>query len=130
MYNIGALHSKLGTMDSRCNAEGMKIACTHFQCSAWAFQHLRDTYPQPKGSDMSHDLLTFFINIMLAQAQECILEKSMLDNRKSSITAKIAVQVVDYYKCALGIMVSGSPSTDTGSLLILLDQRSLKYLFI
>ncbi|XP_055953488.1 tyrosine-protein phosphatase non-receptor type 23-like [Argiope bruennichi] len=126
LYNIGALHSKLGTMDSRCNAEGMKIACTHFQCAAWAFQHLRDTYPQPKGSDMSHDLLTFFINIMLAQAQECILEKSMLDNRKSSITAKIAAQVVDYYKCALGIMVSGSPSTDTGSILDIVGSKIFK----
>ncbi|CAL1279998.1 unnamed protein product [Larinioides sclopetarius] len=126
LYNIGALHSKLGTMDNRCNAEGMKIACTHFQCAAWAFQHLRDTYPQPKGSDMSHDLLTFFINIMLAQAQECILEKSMLDNRKSSITAKIAAQVVDYYKCALGIMVSGSPSTDTGSILDIVGSKIFK----
>ncbi|XP_054720736.1 tyrosine-protein phosphatase non-receptor type 23-like [Uloborus diversus] len=126
LYNIGALHSKLGTMDSRCNPEGMKIACTHFQCAAWAFQHLRDTYPQPKGSDMSHDLLTFFINIMLAQAQECILEKSMLDSRKSSITAKIAAQVVDYYKCALGIMVSGSPSTDTGSILDIVGSKIFK----
>ncbi|GFT54198.1 tyrosine-protein phosphatase non-receptor type 23 [Nephila pilipes] len=126
LYNIGALHSKLGTMDSRCNAEGMKIACTHFQCAAWAFQNLRDTYPQPKGSDMSHDLLTFFINIMLAQAQECILEKSMLDNRKSSITAKIAAQVVDYYKCAVGIMVSGSPSTDTGSILDIIGSKIFK----
>ena len=33
-----------------------------------------------------------------AQAQECILEKSMNDNRKSSITAKIAAQIVEYYK--------------------------------
>lgn len=126
LYNIGALHSKLGTMDSRINAEGIKIACTHFQCAAFAFQHLRDTYPQPKGSDMSHDLLTFFINVMLAQAQECILEKSMLDNRKSSITAKIAAQVVDYYKCALGIMVSGSPSTDTGSILDIVGSKIYK----
>ncbi|KAG8194991.1 hypothetical protein JTE90_008169 [Oedothorax gibbosus] len=126
LYNIGALHSKLGTMDSRCNVEGMKIACTHFQCAAWAFIHLRDTYPQPKGSDMSHDLLAFFINIMLAQAQECILEKSMLDSRKASITAKIAAQVVDYYKNAVGIMASGSPSTDTGSILDIVGSKIFK----
>lgn len=61
-----------------------------------------------------------------AQAQECILEKSMLDNRKSSITAKIAAQVVDYYKCALGIMVSGSPSTDTGSILDIVGSKTYK----
>ena len=35
-----------------------------------------------------------------AQAQECILEKSMTDNRKSSITAKVAAQIINYYKTA------------------------------
>lgn len=38
MYNIGALHTYLGAMDSRSNPDGMKMACTHFQCAAWAFQ--------------------------------------------------------------------------------------------
>ena len=34
----------------------------------------------------------------LAQAQECILEKSLLDNRKPGIIAKGCGQVVEYYK--------------------------------
>lgn len=38
LYNIGALHSKLGAEESRATQEGMKMACTHFQCSVWAFQ--------------------------------------------------------------------------------------------
>lgn len=38
LYNIGAIHSKLGSEDSRTTPEGMKMACTHFQCAAWAFQ--------------------------------------------------------------------------------------------
>lgn len=38
LYNIGALHSKLGSEDTRTTQEGMKMACTHFQCAAWAFQ--------------------------------------------------------------------------------------------
>ncbi|XP_052812230.1 tyrosine-protein phosphatase non-receptor type 23-like isoform X2 [Mya arenaria] len=38
---------------------------------------------------------------MLAQAQECILEKSMTDSRKSTITAKVAAQIVDFYNTAL-----------------------------
>lgn len=37
-------------------------------------------------------------NICLAQAQECILEKSLIDNRKSTITAKVALQIVEYYQ--------------------------------
>ena len=36
-----------------------------------------------------------------AQAQECVLEKSITDNRKHSINAKISAQVTEYYKsCA------------------------------
>uniref|UniRef100_A0A2R5LL12 Putative tyrosine-protein phosphatase non-receptor type 23 n=1 Tax=Ornithodoros turicata TaxID=34597 RepID=A0A2R5LL12_9ACAR len=114
LYNIGALHSKLGAMENRNNSEGMKIACTHFQCAAWALQQVRDAFPQPKGSDMSHDLLSFFVDVFLAQAQECILEKSMLDGRKSSITAKVAAQVVEFYKAAVAVLVSGSNSMEAG----------------
>ena len=39
--------------------------------------------------------------ICLAQAQECILEKSILDHRKSSIIAKVGAQVSEYYFAAL-----------------------------
>lgn len=40
LYNIGALHSKLGAEESRTTQEGMKMACAHFQCAAWALQVL------------------------------------------------------------------------------------------
>jgi hypothetical protein len=36
-----------------------------------------------------------------AQAQECVLEKSIVDNRKASITCKISTQIIDYFKLAL-----------------------------
>ena len=94
MYNIGALHSLLGVLDTRHNAEGMKVSCTHFQCAAWAFEHLRNEFATSSMStDLSYELLSFHIMFMLAQAQECILEKSMIDGRKSNITAKVATQV-------------------------------------
>ncbi|KAG1697705.1 Tyrosine-protein phosphatase non-receptor type 23 [Nymphon striatum] len=100
LYNIGALHSELGAVDNRHSSEGMKVSCTHFQCAAWAFQHFRDECPQPRGSDTSHDLISYYINVMLAQAQECILEKSIQDNRKSTIISKVSIQISEYYKAA------------------------------
>lgn len=115
LYNIGALHSKLGALENRGSSEGMKIACTHFQCAAWALSQVKDLFPQPKGSDMSHDLLLFFRNVFLGQAQECILEKSMLDRRKSSITAKVATQVVEYCRAAVALLLAGSSSSDSDS---------------
>uniref|UniRef100_UPI00398E4198 tyrosine-protein phosphatase non-receptor type 23 isoform X3 n=1 Tax=Pristiophorus japonicus TaxID=55135 RepID=UPI00398E4198 len=98
LYNLGALHSMLGAVDNRVTEEGMKVSCTHFQCSAGAFSYLRDHFNHSYSVDMSHQILNLNINLMLGQAQECLLEKSMLDNRKSFLVARISAQVVDYYK--------------------------------
>ncbi|XP_041045643.1 tyrosine-protein phosphatase non-receptor type 23 isoform X2 [Carcharodon carcharias] len=98
LYNLGALHSMLGAVDNRVTEEGMKVSCTHFQCSAGAFSYLRDHFSHSYSVDMSHQILNLNINLMLGQAQECLLEKSMLDNRKSFLVARISAQVVDYYK--------------------------------
>ena len=46
MYNIGALHSRLGVGEDRQDSDGMKMAVAHFQCSAWAFHTLPDQFPQ------------------------------------------------------------------------------------
>ncbi|MGH0118469.1 UNVERIFIED_CONTAM: hypothetical protein FKN15_054321 [Acipenser sinensis] len=92
LYNLGALHSMLGAMDNRVSEEGMKVSCTHFQCSAGAFSYLRDHFSHNFSVDMSHQILNLNINLMLGQAQECLLEKSMLDNRKSFLVARISAQ--------------------------------------
>lgn len=85
LYNIGALHTQLGAADSRSSSEGMKMSCTHFQCAAWAFQHLKENYSQLVSLSLAPEVIHFMYQLCLAQAQECILEKSMMDNRKSTI---------------------------------------------
>ncbi|KPP72062.1 tyrosine-protein phosphatase non-receptor type 23-like, partial [Scleropages formosus] len=87
LYNLGALHSMLGAMDNRVSEEGMKVSCTHFQCSAGAFSYLRDHF--------NHNY------------------SSMLDNRKSFLVARISAQVVDYYKEACRAL----ENSETASLL-------------
>ncbi|XP_075779125.1 tyrosine-protein phosphatase non-receptor type 23 isoform X3 [Pelodiscus sinensis] len=113
LYNLGALHSMLGAMDKRVSEEGMKVSCTHFQCAAGAFAYLRGHFPHSYSVDMSHQILNLNINLMLGQAQECLLEKSMLDNRKSFLVARISAQVVDYYKEACRAL----ENSDTAALL-------------
>ncbi|NWI51638.1 PTN23 phosphatase, partial [Calyptomena viridis] len=110
LYNLGALHSMLGAMDKRVSEE---VSCTHFQCAAGAFTYLRDHFPHSYSVDMSHQILSLNINLMLGQAQECLLEKSMLDNRKSFLVARISAQVVDYYKEACRAL----ENSETASLL-------------
>jgi len=106
LYNIGALHTQLGANVDRSSPEGMKMACSHFQCAAWAFETVLEEYPIVIFLGIPPDLYRFMKLISFAQAQECILEKSMLDNRKASITVKIAVQTADYYSQALKILNS------------------------
>ncbi|EZA50853.1 Tyrosine-protein phosphatase non-receptor type [Ooceraea biroi] len=115
LYNIGAIHSQLGARTERNSADGMKMACTHFQCAAWAFEHLKNSYPQPSGVDLAPELMTFMHQLCLAQAQECILEKSMLDNRKPTIVAKVARQIVDYFTMALNTLEQGGSEDGTVS---------------
>ncbi|GLH05002.1 Tyrosine-protein phosphatase non-receptor type 61F [Gryllus bimaculatus] len=132
LYNIGALHSQLGASDSRTTSDGMKMSCTHFQCAAWAFQHLKDSFPQPAGVDLAPDVMQFMYHLSLAQAQECILEKSMMDNRKATIIAKVAAQIVDYYNLALNTLEQGgsddcSVSETVGSKIYKTWKRYVKF---
>ncbi|XP_076632683.1 tyrosine-protein phosphatase non-receptor type protein myopic isoform X1 [Colletes latitarsis] len=113
LYNIGAMHTQLGARTERTSADGMRMACAHFQCAAWAFEHLKSNYPQPSGVDLAPELMTFMHQLCLAQAQECILEKSMLDNRKPTIVAKVARQIVDYFTLALTTLEQGGSEDGT-----------------
>ena len=139
IYNIGAMHSYLGCIDKRSNDDvnihfhifirgfyiklhkntdnkGLKISCTHFQYAAWAFQQVRDVYSVYELSeDCSAVMMTFKMNVMLAQAQECVLEKSIIDARKATINAKVSAQCVDYYKLALTNLEKSNVASVMGS---------------
>ncbi len=93
----------------------MKVSCTHFQCAAWSFHAVPDRHPRQATQDLSPDLLAFLSQVCLAQAQECILEKSILDHRKPTIVAKVCAQVAEYYRAAhVHINYSNSVSSDSG----------------
>jgi tyrosine-protein phosphatase non-receptor type 23 len=116
LYNIGALHSYLACLDKRNNDEGIKISCTHFQYAAWAFQAIKDSYSSiGLTSDLNEEVMLFKVNTMLAQAQECVLEKSIIDNRKHSINAKISFQIIEYYKLAMSFLERSEFQSSVGS---------------
>ncbi|KAK4472343.1 hypothetical protein MN116_002667 [Schistosoma mekongi] len=99
LYNIAALHSILGVKEKRAVADSMKIACTHFQCAAWALNTLAERHlPLSGAPDLNNDLMLLFGSIMLVQAQECVVEKSILDNRPADVTAKLTQYIVDVYE--------------------------------
>ncbi|KAF9964276.1 pH-response regulator protein palA/rim20 [Mortierella alpina] len=103
-FNIGAMYSQLGNSEIRSSAEGLKRAYAHFQNAAGCFQHLRDTIvPELRIAptvDISTAALTVFIQLMLAQAQECFWQKGALDQIKDGLISKLAGKVADYYEAA------------------------------
>ncbi|XP_050079979.1 tyrosine-protein phosphatase non-receptor type 23 [Anopheles maculipalpis] len=106
LHNFAALHTQLGAAESRSDPESMKKACTHFQCAAWAYGYVKDNYALLLQGDLSTELLIFMQALCLAQAQECIMEKSLCDNRKSGIIAKVTAQIVSYYNSALAALLT------------------------
>ncbi|CAF1156375.1 unnamed protein product [Rotaria sp. Silwood1] len=100
LYNIGAIYSKLGANEIRKTHDSLKNACTYFRYAAACFEKLRDQYI-PYSTDFTSELLTCQVDILLAQAHEAVLEKSLFDQRPHSINAHLAMQISEYYQMAL-----------------------------
>lgn len=49
----------------------MKVSCTHFQCAAGAFAYLREHFPHAYSVDMSRQILTLNVNLMLVRRCPC-----------------------------------------------------------
>jgi tyrosine-protein phosphatase non-receptor type 23 len=125
LHNIGALHSELGSLGIRETSENKKMACTHFQCAAWAFECIRENQQCPS-KDLRGEIVSYNQQTMLAQAQECVLEKSIVDQRKPLIIARVAAQVVDYYGNVLALLMQSSLSQQSDSLHELLGSKQFK----
>ncbi|XP_054736176.1 tyrosine-protein phosphatase non-receptor type 23 [Anastrepha obliqua] len=125
LFNIAASHTQMGASVTRGDVDGMKLACTHFQCAAWAFGELRERYGNVNGGGdfMTTELLVFMQQVSFAQAQECILEKSLIDNRKPNIVAKVTAQIVVYYGAALAALLTGG---DDGPVAQVVDSSVFK----
>uniref|UniRef100_A0AAG5DH73 Tyrosine-protein phosphatase non-receptor type 23 n=1 Tax=Anopheles atroparvus TaxID=41427 RepID=A0AAG5DH73_ANOAO len=124
LHNFAALHTQLGAAENRSDPESMKKACTHFQCAAWAYGYVKDNYALLLQGDLSTELLIYMQALCLAQAQECIMEKSLCDNRKSGIIAKVTAQIISYYNSALAALLT--QNGDDGRIQDLVGSKQFK----
>lgn len=61
------------------------------------FTYINDNFLHAPSTDLNHDTVKTLINIMLAQAQEVFLEKTIMDGKKAGMLAKIASQASYLY---------------------------------
>ncbi|XP_053603640.1 tyrosine-protein phosphatase non-receptor type 23 [Plodia interpunctella] len=124
LYNIGVLLTQLAASEPRTTADSLKTACTRYQNAAWAFQYVREQYPQPQGSDLSSDIMRMFQEICFAQAQECILDKSIQDTKKPSVVGAVATQVLFFYRNSLSLL---GPSAGSDNIHEIIGTKQYNY---
>lgn len=127
LYNLGVLHVELASLETRTNDASLKLACSHFQCAAHAFEMINKEVPVGiRSNDMSHDMICFMYNISLAQAQECILEKSLASDRNVNIIAKVAAQLSEYYTSSVMVLLQGSLNNGPDTVQEVVGSREFK----
>jgi programmed cell death 6-interacting protein len=75
------------------------------QSAAGVFEHLRDYLGGHAAEavlvDLSAEVLNMLVQIYLAEAQQCFLQKAIRDQMKPTILAKLAAQVCCPSACSL-----------------------------
>ncbi|XP_041455302.1 rhophilin-1-like isoform X2 [Lytechinus variegatus] len=102
LFNIAALFTQMGAKQDRTMEEGVNKAIECFESAAGAFKYLGENFSHAPSMDMSGPVLAMLGGLMLAQVQECIFEKLVLDGVEETIescvrVAKEASVVSDMY---------------------------------
>ncbi|KAI0649086.1 BRO1-domain-containing protein [Trametes meyenii] len=119
LYNLAALYSQLGSAEDRSTPQGLKQAIKFYQSAAGTLNYLNDSVlPQLHASlaadDPPIELTEAFVKslqfLMLAQAQECVWQRAVMDNYKNGLIAKLAAKVGNFYASAVKYIKDASPS--------------------
>uniref|UniRef100_A0A667YN84 Rhophilin, Rho GTPase binding protein 2 n=1 Tax=Myripristis murdjan TaxID=586833 RepID=A0A667YN84_9TELE len=78
LFNMAALYTQIGSRSDRQTIAGLEEAISSFQKAAGLLNHLKETFTHTPSYDMSPAMLNMLIRMMLAQAQECLFEKTVL----------------------------------------------------
>ncbi|KAL5032446.1 hypothetical protein BDV3_001013 [Batrachochytrium dendrobatidis] len=101
IFNIAATCSSIGALQNRFDLAGLKVAFNYFQASAGLFQYINDNFLHPPSVDMSRNSVKCLGELMLAQAQECFLEKVLIEKKQGLLVAKLAAQIALVYSTVL-----------------------------
>eukprot|EP00887_Chlorella_sp_A99_P006063 scaffold22.g6063.t1 len=91
-FNIGAVQSQAGLGADRRTEEGLVQSAKLFQEAAGTFAYLRDVaclkVEAPRPTDLTPEAASMLEKLMLAQAQECVLEKASNDKKSPAVIAR------------------------------------------
>ncbi|KAM5535914.1 hypothetical protein V8D89_010354 [Ganoderma adspersum] len=109
LFNLAALSSQLGAAEDRSAPQGLKQAIKFYQSAAGALNYLNGSVvPQlrttvPPGEvplEFTEPFIRGLEFLMLAQAQECVWQRAVMDHYKNGLIAKLAAKVSSLYASA------------------------------
>lgn len=109
LFNIGALYTQTGARQDRSTLTGIQNAIDAFQRAAGAFLYLQENFSHAPSLDMSSSALSMLVRLMVAQVQECVCEKVILNVQDNNLNvllqaAQEAARVSDVYSLVLQSM--------------------------
>jgi len=106
IFNLASIQSQISQLQNRSETEGMKRACAFFQNAAGTYNYINENFMHAPSTDLSRESIIVLSTVMLAQAQECFVEKTIADGKKSSIVAKLAAETAYLYHTAFDTLVA------------------------
>ncbi|KAI8587570.1 BRO1-like domain-containing protein [Geranomyces variabilis] len=98
IFNIAATCSSIGALQNRSEAEGLKLAFNYFQAAAGLFLYINDNFLHAPSLDLSRDSIKTLHDLMLAQAQECLIENTLLSKKEGALVSKLAAHASSVYQ--------------------------------
>lgn len=117
LFNMAALYTQLGAKQDRLTTKGLDQAVDNFLRAAGTFTYVYENFTNAPSMDLAPHMLDMLVQLMLAQARECLFEKLELQSReKRDIDvcldlAQEAAQVSETY-CTVQTLISVSAVKD------------------
>ncbi|XP_055949724.1 rhophilin-2-like isoform X2 [Argiope bruennichi] len=113
LFNIAALYTQIAAKQDRLTSSGVDAAVDNFLRAAGMFRYIRDNFSNAPSMDLSPGTLDTLIQLMLAQARECLFEKLIPGVEKLGLqpcleVAQEAEQVSSVYRTVHKVMSSSS----------------------
>ena len=97
LFQTAATHSAIATSESRSDPEGLKRAFYYCRTCAGMLSYINENFLHAPSTDLSREVVKFLIELVLAQATEVFLEKTMDEKKGSALVPKIAAQAAGMY---------------------------------
>uniref|UniRef100_A0A6M2DHN6 Putative signal transduction protein n=1 Tax=Xenopsylla cheopis TaxID=163159 RepID=A0A6M2DHN6_XENCH len=81
LFNLGAVYTQIGAKQERNSSRGLDSAVDSFLRAAGVFRYILDTFTNAPSMDLRPQVLDTLVQMMLAQARECLYEKLSLQSR-------------------------------------------------